>query len=366
MRTFYILVGIILSAGIMRSVAAQETKPRMKIGAYYFAGWSGKSLFDDGSPGHQWAKGMPALFTKKLANDFAGRMPVWGWRDDTQELMERQINLAADHGLAYFSFCWYWADNKGPVNLSAIESDPKHLPMQMFMQATNNWRMEFCLLVANHEGFEIVGTESWKQAADYWITLFAHPRYLKVDGKPLIVIFSPEGADSEGFAYLQDAARNAGMPGVAIACCGRGSPEVGYTLRTHYNIIPGYGQPSERHHYSELVEATVREWHGIPQQPYIPVATVGWDRRPWEYPDGLPWDIETSWFFEGNTPEAFGRFLECIVQWMDAYPEQTTKERLAVVCAWNEMGEGSWLIPCKNDPDGVYLKALRSVVLGKF
>jgi hypothetical protein len=77
----------------------------MKLGAYYFAGWSGKSPYDDGKPENAWAKGMPTHFTRKLATEFSGRTPIWGWRDDTPELMERQIDLAADNGIAYFSFC---------------------------------------------------------------------------------------------------------------------------------------------------------------------------------------------------------------------------------------------------------------------
>jgi hypothetical protein len=40
--------------------------------------------------------------------------------------------------------------------VKAIEEDPKHLPMRLFMEAKNNSRMEFSLLVANHGGFEIV------------------------------------------------------------------------------------------------------------------------------------------------------------------------------------------------------------------
>lgn len=359
---------IVLIAGALAAasfVSAQEAKPRMKLGAYYFAGWAGQSPYDDGAPEHAWAKGMPSHFTKKLATEFAGRTPVWGWRDDTQELMERQIDLAADHGISYFSFCWYWADNKGPINVAAIEKDSKHQPMRMFMQAKNNSRMEFCLLVANHGGFEIVGAEAWKQAADYWLSLFKHPRYLRVEGKPLIVIFSPSGGSAEGFAYLQEAARKAGFPGVAIACCGSGKPEDGYSLRTHYNIVPGYGKPSEKHTYQELVEAHAREWRGTAEQRYIPVATVGWDRRPWEAPDGLKWGVETSWYFEGNTPEAFGGFLTRVAQWMDEHPEQATKERLALAYAWNEIGEGGWLVPCKDDPDGKCLKAIKRVVLGR-
>ncbi len=157
---------LLVITGSTWNISARETKHNMKLGAYYFAGWAGKNPLDDGTPEYAWAKGMPTHFTKKLAKGFTGGTPVWGWRDDTQELMERQIDLAADNGISYFSFCWYWKDNKGPINVPAIEEDSKHLPMQMFMKVKNNARMEFCLLVANHSGFEIVGEEAWKQAAD--------------------------------------------------------------------------------------------------------------------------------------------------------------------------------------------------------
>ncbi len=110
----------------------------------------------------------------------------------------------------------------------------------------------------------------------------------------------------------------------------------------------------------------MRTWSGSAQQPCIPVATVGWDRRPWEGIGGLgPKGSTVSCHFEDRTPEAFQAFLERMVHWMDAHPEQTTKDRLAMIYAWNEIGEGGWLVPCRDDPDALYLKTLRQVVLGK-
>ena len=243
--------------------------------------------------------------------------------------------------------------------------------MRLFMQAKNNQRMEFCLLVANHQGHEIVGLEAWKQAADYWLTLFKHPRYLRVEGKPLLVIFAPQGANKEGLAYLQEAARKTGFPGVAVACCGNSKPEDGFALRTQYNITPKGTwtyKKSEKHTYQEIIEADAQAWQGTSGQPYIPVATQGWDRRPWEAPNGegfSPKGVEISWWFEKATPAQFGGLLERLAQWMEKNPAAVTKDRLAIIYAWNEIGEGGWLVPCKDDPDGAYLKAIRNVVFRK-
>jgi hypothetical protein len=355
------------------NAGAQGAKPNMKLGAYYYGGWGGKSSYDDGTPEHDWAKGMPKMVTKRMVTEFAGREPVWGWREDTQEIMERQIDLAADNGIAYFSFCWYWQDNKGPIKVPAIEKDSKHLPMYMFMDAKNNNRMEFCLLVANHRGFEIVGTEAWKQAADYWIeNYFMHPRYLRVDGKPLLIIYIPGEADKNGLDYLQEASRKAGLPGVAVVacrCCE--GPEDGFQLQTRYNIKPAgtwsnEHPVSEKHSYKELMEANIKGWSGSPDQPLIPVVTQGWDSRPWEgeSPEGFG-GRQVSWFFERAKPKEFKNLLKELKKWMDAHPTQITKDRLAIIYAWNEIGEGGWLVPCKDDPTGKYLKAIGRVVYGK-
>ncbi|MDD4891593.1 MAG: glycoside hydrolase family 99-like domain-containing protein [Phycisphaerae bacterium] len=350
-----------LAAGLGTGVGTND-KPRqekkMTIGAYYFDGWSGQRTLA-GDVKEPWAKNAPTHLTKRLVEEFPEREPVWGWRDDSPEIMERQIDLAADHGLAFFAFCWYWRDDERAINKQAIKDDPLHTSMELFLKAKNNRRLKFCLLVANHQGARIRGSENWKQAGEFWMPYLKHPQYQTVGGKPLIIVFSPGGGDKDGFAQVQASARAAGLPGVAIAGCGGGAPEVGCTHGTHYNVVPGYTAGSEQHAYAELAAANKVAWGGSRQQPYMPIVTAGWDKRPWEGPMGL--NQGEGWYYPDRTPEKFAAQLRDAVAWMDKHPEQTTAERIVLIYAWNEFGEGGYLAPTKGDPDGKYLKALRSV-----
>jgi len=350
---FFLITALLPLYYCSKDSDAQEPKARMKLGAYYFDGWSGKCYYDDGKPEHAWATGLPTHATKSLITEFAGREPIWGWREDTQEIMKHQIDLAADNGIAFFSFCWYGKNSDGALNVPLIESYSFHQSMYRFMNAKNNSKMEFCLLVANHGASEINGTNLWKQAADFWITkYFDHPRYLKVGDKPVIIIFSPKGADKEGLIYLQEAAKKAGFPGV-------------------YNTRPPNSaglNMTDIYPFQLMVDWSISVWNNtnIPM-PYIPCLTTGWDRRPWEAKngEGLGEGVTVTNHFARGTHEEFEQYVKSLADWMDAYPWQITKDRLAVVYAWNEMGEGGWLVPCTDDPEGLYLKAIRKVVFGK-
>lgn len=338
-----------------------ELKPNLQIGAYYFDGWAGKShLAND--PDEPWAANAPTHLTRRMIEEFPEREPVWGWRDDSLELMEYQIDLAADHGLSFFAFCWYWHDNQQAINEEAIRNDPMNTGLELFLKAKNNKRMKFCLLIANHDWYEIEGTKNWADAGKFLMPYLTHPQYLTVDSMPLIIIFNNGGSDRDGLTAMQENARKEGLPGLAIAGNWYGSTWEGFTHRTHYNIAPGWDAGSEEHPYEELIAANKEQWSGSPQQPYIPIVTAGWDRRPWEGPNGL-YTQPYSWYYPDRTPEKFTEFLQDAVTWMDNNPDQTTKERIVIIYAWNEFGEGGYIAPTIGDPEGEYLKALRSVAM---
>jgi hypothetical protein len=357
------IAAVILAGNVwVNHVAAQQVKPQLKVGVYYFDGWAGQNpkANDLNEP---WAKNAPSHLTRRLVEEFSDREPVWGWRDDSQEIMERQIDLAADNGIEFFLFCWYWRDNKGPINPDAIKNIDLHTSLNLYLKAKNKNRIKFGLLVANHEGAEISGTENWRKATEFWMKYFKDPQYITVDSKPLVVIFEQEGIDNDALASMQDFSKKQGLPGLSIAGCWAPKNK-NFTVKTHYNIIPGYTGGSEEHKYAELVDAHKKEWAGTKKQPFIPELTVGWDKRPWEENKERGGE-KKSWYYVDRTHEQFRNFVTDAITWMDQHPDQTTKERIILLYAWNELGEGGYLVPTKGDPDASYLKVVRSIVNGE-
>lgn len=330
------------------------------IGAYYFDGWAGRTIYAD-DPNEPWAENAPTHLTRRLAEDFADREPVWGWRDDAQDIMERQIDLAADNGIDFFLFCWYWQDNRGPINKEAIENLPEHTSFKLYLKARNKHRVRFALLVANHEGAKILGAQNWEAAVRHWLPYFNDPQYVTMDGKPLVVLFDSQDPTEDDLLSMQKEAKKRHLPGLSIAGCYADPDQTGFAYRTHYNVVPGYSAESQEQPFSLLMQASKEEWHGTPQQPYIPEITVGWDKRPWEGPRPEGLDQEIGWYYPDRSPGQFKTFLEDAIEWMDQHPDETTKERMILLYAWNELGEGGYLVPTKGDPDGEYLRMVKEV-----
>ena len=297
--SLFLLSCFFITAGSLSAIG-QTSKKKVVFGVYYFDGWSGQNR-KSSDPNETWAKNAPTNLSRRMVEEFPEREPVWGWRDDDQAIMEKQIDLAADNGVEFFLFCWYWKDSNGPINEEAIKNLPPHTSMNLYLKAKNKNRIKFGLLVANHQGSEITGTENWGKATEFWMQYFNDPQYIKVDSKPLVVLFNPSGIDNEGLAKMQEVSKKQGLSGLSIAGCGNVSDK-NFEYKTHYNMNPGYVAGHEEHKYSELIDAHKKNWIGTEKQPYIPEVTVGWDKRPWEDKSGKgTGGAKEGWYF----PQAY-------------------------------------------------------------
>jgi hypothetical protein len=334
------------------------TPAKVRAGAYYFDGWTGETYH----------------LTPRLREEFFDREPVWGWRDDSLPVVEQQIDCAADHGLTFFAFDWYWPE--GPDKESVMNTG-----LKLYLQAKNKQRLQFCLLVANHGGFRI-GPADWETVSDIWVRLFKEPTHVKVGGKPLLIFFSPRelrnsfgssAAVKAAFDKLDAKSRAAGLEGVCVAACATPGPEngwddlpdlqaQGYSCLTGYNY-PGHPVkgPDKIQPFSRMIEGHQDIWDRFATSsplPYMPVVTVGWDKRPWE--DAA--DLKThAIYYPDRTPVQVADFVARAVKWMDQHPDKTLKERLLLLYAWNENGEGGYLTPTKGLGDA-YLRAVEKAL----
>ncbi len=326
-------------------------EPVIKAGAYYFDGWTGKTD----------AYHLP----ERLRVEFADRRPVWGWVTSTPEIMRQQIDCAADYGLRFFSFCWYYPQGED-------KSTPLNHALNLFLGAPNQKRLEFCLLVANHSGF-CIGPDEWNDCCDRWLTMFKHPSYLKANGMPLLVFFSPyelnrsfggPKAVHSAFDFLRQKAKQAGLPGVSIAGCWT-ARNVGQTLtlpqdevESGYTFVTGYSMPhycawdwpKKLQSYQHLIDGHQKAWDLLAAQsplPYIPVATLGYDRRPWEKP-GTPQD-QQSIRYPDPEPEQVHEMIQNAAAWIHENAKRTADERILMIYAWNEYGEGGYITPTEKE-----------------
>ena len=155
---------------------------------------------------------------------------------------------------------------------------------------------------------------------------------------------------------LRAKAKDAGLPGVAVAACtGPGGhlgnlARSGYTLLTGYNYNLGWQSGGGSQPFRKLIEGNERIFDQFAKQsplPYVPVVTVGWDRRPWEK-GKLPPEKMSVWYSD-RTPKLVEEFVRLGVRWLDEHPDKATSQRLLLLYAWNENGEGGYLTPTAAD-----------------
>lgn len=281
-----------------------------------------------------------------------------------------------DAGLSFFAFDWYYPEGED-------KNSPLNNALHHYLRSDRKSELGFCLLVANHQPYRIF-QKDWARVSDIWLSLCSDPDYLRVDGKPLFVIFNPYEFTScmggstevaEAFGQLQEAARQSGIGDVAFAACERPSStpasrdrlqqrvEEGYTHFTGYNYRGGYlDTESQRiHPYQELIDDHQVIWDNFAEYsplPYLPVVTCGWDKRAWEDPNRP----EThTWYYPDRTPPQVAEHVRLAKQWIQDHPDKSSKDATMLLYAWNEYGEGGYIAPTKGD-SGRYLQAISRIL----
>lgn len=325
--------------------APKPIRGKYEVGVYYFPGWKTAS---------QWAP----------IQRFPERRPVLGWyREGDPRVADWQIRWAVEHGITFFAYDWYWSQGARQL---------EHALDDGFLKSRYRRLMKFCLLWANHNAPHTSSVDDCAAAARYWIQkYFRQPEYLRIGGRPVVIIFSPyrfrEDLGTDGVRKALDAMRaecvSAGLkPAYIMACVGgpgdaREAVKEGYDAITAYNW-PALGMPNNtlRGPFSTLIQGYLRNWQSLVQEVPIPLMVPisgGWDSRPWHGDAAM---VRT-----GRTPALFQQHLQDAKQFVEEHPANTLP--LVIVEAWNEFGEGSFIEP-HQEAGFAYLDAIRRVFGG--
>lgn len=353
----------------------------MNLGAYYWDGWYARS----------------GNWTRRLMEEFTNRMPVWGWLGDSVPNMEMQVDLAANAGLGFFAFDWYYADGKHIGMNECVDR---------FLQSRNRGRMKQCLLVANHNPYQIY-EKDWEGFCEQVIPYLTDETALTApDGSPILIIFSglsmidhlggPEKC-SEYFEQLREKVRAKGLPGVNMmaclwpprdelgaiglddeawtACCasaqaGGYDSITGYNWhRDHKGVKPEESTEADRiYPFTALSADYELAWDKFAEHsklPFMICVNGGWDCRPWESSERFNSNdgAVPSCYSPDRTPYTQYQHIRQAADWVAAHPESALSD-LSIIYAWNENGEGGFIEPTIGD-QGATLRAIAQALHGE-
>lgn len=291
-----------------------------------------------------------------------------------KDVMRRQIELAKLHGIHGFCFHYYWFVGKRLLEapLEALLADPSLDMPFCLCWANENWTRAWDgakhdVLLAQHHT-----DEDHARVFDDLLRHMRDPRYITVDGRPVIVIYRldmiPEHETMVGI-WRQKAAE-AGLPGIYVVAAATfglpperargmdamcGFPPHGVNIPTveHTRTLLNSGFAGRIYEYAEVAEAAIAELELTPHGPLplLPGVMPGWDneaRRPGRG------DV-----YAGATPAMFHRWLLAAARHVTRHHQPA--ERLVFINAWNEWAEGAYLEPDRRH-GYAFLAAVREAV----
>lgn len=340
---------------LITEVHAEDSLPKYQIGVYYYPGWLDNQR---GAASKPW----------EPIKAFPEREPLLGWyKEGDVSVAEKHIEWMSAYGIDYVVYDWYW-DGK-PMLEHALAA---------FLRARNNSSLRFSLLWSNHSKTP-ENLDQFTSMIRYWVRyFFPKDNFLKIDGKPAVFLFSQEQLEtnakkfgyttSELFSLANSIAREAGFDGIYFIGAtsairhwvNEHGPRSGYSAYSVYNYHRGFSgtfNPLKRpsHSYRELDEAYQQNWDWILENsslPYVLPIMSGWDKRPWGG-SGDPFHDNSF-----GMPGEFEAHLVAAKSRLDKYPGKT--KRMAVVCCWNEFGEGSYIEPTKKH-GFAYLEKIKKI-----
>jgi hypothetical protein len=273
------------------------------------------------------------------------------------EVQEKQVRMAKRHGIYGFCFHFYWFSGK-----RLLEK-----PLDLFIE-NPNIEFPFCLCWANEnwtrrwdgEERKVLMKQSYKDGDNRNLIeclsrYLKHPNYIKVDGKPMVIIYRPDVIpdSKELIQCWKEYARLNGIGDlhvVAAQTFGTENPETyGFDAAVEFpphnleytrplNNYVKYFDPNFSGRISdleEIVDSIVRS--GTKRKRYLQYRTVfpAWDNTARKGKDAS--------VYEPTDPILYAKWLDHIVD--DTIRNHSPEHQFIFINAWNEWAEGAYLEP---------------------
>lgn len=310
-------------------------------------------------------------------------------------VMIRQAQMAREHGVYGFCYYHYWFKNGKKLLEKPVErmlEEPRVDIPFCLCWANENWSKRWDggnneIIMEQDYG----GEEEWRTHLQYLARFFADPRYIRVNGAPLLLIYRPElMPDCQRWAaFMKKEIKVMGFPGLAIAVQypnyyldGGRAPCFDYfvefePLFTRYEEVVLEKNPVRKaarrlKHAVPLADRLIdrlrgrsgggapspvirdydKDWQTILARDLsdpriIPGGFVDWDNTP-RNKNGMA--------YRYADPALFRRYFSRL-----AAAAAGRKERCVFINAWNEWAEGAYLEPDEKYGFG-YLDAIRDAV----
>lgn len=329
-----------------------------KIGVHYYPGWKDNQV--GGAYPIPWDKIKP----------YPEREPALGWYPEGEvSVMAQQLEWMGQYGIDFVVFNWFWDRDSKPGMTHALNA---------FLEAPDKHGVKLAIMWANHITY-VFAKQQFEAMFRFWAQRYMfRDDYLKVDGKPVVFIFSANVLNknaaaigikpAELFAMADGIFKEAGLAGIKFVGGAGGAQGPGFDYSAtsgyagffaynyHGPALKRYGAGRQMSHsYAELNEGCRDHWNWFLTKAdglYVIPMTSGWDKRPWGGSKDPEQDNSMS------TPSQFEAHLLEAKRVMDANPDKT--KRMGVICCWNEFGEGSYIEPTKKDGFS-YLEKVKKV-----
>jgi lipopolysaccharide biosynthesis protein len=319
---------------------------------------------------------------------FAGHeqphVPLDGYYDLTEEsALRRQVELAHSYGIHGFAHYHYWFDGKQLLQT----------PTDRFL-GLRDLRLQFCLAWANEswsrrwDGQEHAiliqqrhppVKERWELHFQYLVRAWTDDRAIRIDGKPLFLIYRPHRIEAiaDLFDYWRERAADYGLAGLYFVAMDQ-TGVADELIKKHFDAYLTFQPHVARRSLTQkqaspwqrgltaarrllpsqmpLAKEMLERYLDHRQRPTLVDYDTVWREivaRPFEtgittFPSAFPsWDNSArhgrrAVIYHGASPEKFEFWLRRLA---GGLTQNRPQERLLFINAWNEWSEGAHLEP---------------------